>query len=64
MRTWAIAAGVVAGVSLILGIISRILLVPISFGFVTLEAITFLRFTNTCLLAAIFLTALRIAEAK
>lgn len=65
MKGWAIAAGVIAGVSLILGIISRIWLTPIPpAGFVRLEAITYLRFTNTCLLVAILLTAFRIAEEK
>lgn len=44
---------VLAGVSLVMGIISRIMMMPIPPGNCGLEANAFLRFTDTCLLAAI-----------
>lgn len=60
MKKLAIAAMGVAGVSLIVGIISRLTLTPV-FGIL---ANAFLRFTNTSLLAAIALLLLQIVQAK
>ncbi|RKY33954.1 MAG: hypothetical protein DRP69_05745 [Candidatus Duberdicusella sinuisediminis] len=59
MRILGIVALIVAGISLVLGIISRIILQPLPIlpgGGV--EAEVFLNFTNTCLLAAIALAVL------
>ncbi len=59
MRSLAIVALIVAGISLVLGIVSRIILQPLPIlpgGGV--EAEVFLNFTNTCLLAAIALAVL------
>ncbi|MBU1926001.1 MAG: hypothetical protein KKB82_08805 [Candidatus Omnitrophica bacterium] len=44
-----------AGICVILGIISRIMLAPIPSGMNGLEANAFLRFADTCLLATIAL---------
>lgn len=60
MKKLAIAAMGVAGVSLIVGIIAKLSLTPV---FAT-SANAFLRFTNTCLLAAIALLLLQIVKAK
>ena len=46
-------AMVLAGISLLVGIISRALVMPVPPGMYGLEANAFLRFTDTCLLAAI-----------
>jgi hypothetical protein len=46
---------VCAGISLIIGVISRVMVMPIPPGVYGLEANAFLRFTDTCLLAAIAL---------
>ena len=59
MRNLGIVALIVAGISLVLGIISRIILKPLPIlpggG---IEAGVFLDFTNTCLLAAVALGVL------
>jgi len=47
-----------AAISLVLGITSRITLIPIPPGVNGLEANAFLRFTDTCLLAAILFAVL------
>ena len=52
----------VAAVSLVTGIISRIMLVPV--GTIKLYAGAFLQFTNTCLLVAITFVLLQIRKAK
>ncbi|MBI4845547.1 MAG: hypothetical protein HY810_03620 [Candidatus Omnitrophica bacterium] len=46
---------VVAGISFISGLVSRVTVMPIPPGVYGLEANAFLRFTDTCLLAAIAL---------
>ena len=51
-------AMVLAAVSLVIGIVSRITMMPIPSGATGLEANAFLRFTNTCLLAAILFVLL------
>ena len=53
MKTIAYVAVVVAGISLITGIISRWTLTPITLVPGGLEAQAFLTFANTCLLIAI-----------
>jgi len=50
-----------AGISLVIGVISRILVTPIPAGTGGIEANAFLRFTNTCLLAVI---AFKLLEKK
>ena len=52
---------VAAGISLVVGIISRITLTPVGPG---IEAQAFLQFTNTCLLAAIALGVLELLKSK
>ena len=52
---------VVAVVSLVIGIISRINLAPVMFG---LEANALLRFTDTCLLLAIALGLIQMLKSK
>lgn len=54
-------AMVIGGVSLLVGIISRALVMPVPPGVYGLEANAFLRFTDTCFLAAI---AFFLAEKK
>jgi len=64
MKTWRIlmfVAGIVALVSLIIGIISRLTMVPV-FG--TLQASAFLRFADTCLLFALNFGLLQLLQAK
>jgi len=58
MRNLAIVALIVAGISLVLGIISRFMMAPLPLAPTGIEAETFLNFTNTCLLAAIALAVL------
>ncbi|HID10776.1 MAG TPA: hypothetical protein EYP17_05695 [Candidatus Latescibacteria bacterium] len=63
MKAWRIlmyVAGIVALVSLIIGIISRLAMAPIA----GLEANAFLRFTNTCLLFAVNFGLLQLLQAK
>ncbi len=48
----------IAGISLGLGVISRVLVMPIPPGIYGLEANAFLRFADTCLLATIALLLL------
>jgi len=56
---------VVAFVSLVVGIISRLTVTPIPLApGKGIEARAFLAFTNTCLLIAITLTLLKIAKGK
>lgn len=56
---------VVAAISLILGIISRLTLTPVPLASGKgIEAQAFLAFTNTCLLIALTLTVLDIAKKK
>ena len=49
----------IAAVSLVLGIISRLTMLPLPIAPNGLEAQNFLDFTNTCLLAAIALALLK-----
>ncbi|RKY57570.1 MAG: hypothetical protein DRP95_06865 [Candidatus Latescibacterota bacterium] len=63
MKTWRIlmyVAGIVALVSLIIGIISRLALTPIA----GITASAFLRFTDTCLLFAVNFGLLQLLQAK
>ena len=53
---------IVAAISLILGIISRVTLQPI--GPMAIHAQAFLQFTNTCLLVAITFAVLQLLKAK
>ncbi len=53
---------IVAAISLILGIISRVTLQPI--GPMAIQAQAFLQFTNTCLLVAITFAVLQLLKAK
>ena len=56
---------VVAAISLVLGIVSRLTLTPLPLAPGRgIEAQAFLAFTNTCLLIAITLTVLGIAKKK
>jgi hypothetical protein len=56
---------VVAAISLILGVVSRLTLTPLPLAPGRgIEAQAFLAFTNTCLLIAITLTVLDIAKKK
>ena len=59
MEKAAQAALVIAAVSLVMGIVSRILVLPLPPGAAGLEANAFLRFTNTCLLASIAFTLMK-----
>lgn len=54
---------ILAVVSLVIGIISRIMLVPFP-PVINVEANAFVRFTNTCLLFAIALTLLEMLKKK
>ena len=54
----------VAGVSFILGLISRFMMQPLPFAPGGILAGTFVAFTNTCLLAAITFILLDIAHQK
>ena len=49
---------ILAVISLVVGIVSRITMTPIPPGISGLEANAFLRFTNTCLLAGILFALL------
>ncbi|MFH1092670.1 MAG: hypothetical protein V1739_00785 [Candidatus Omnitrophota bacterium] len=49
---------ILAGVSLVIGIVSRITMTPIPAARSGLEAEAFLEFTNTCLLAGILFSLL------
>ena len=51
----------VATVSFVLGLVSRVTLTPFQLGLV---ANSFLRFTNTCLLFAIALSAVKLLNSK
>ncbi len=62
MKAIAYIAIIVGAISLVVGIISRITLTPVGPGAV--EAQAFLRFTNTCLLAAIALGILELVKSK
>jgi len=53
MKKAANIALVLAGISLVVGVVSRLMVMPIPPGMHGLEAGAFLGFTNTCLLAAI-----------
>lgn len=53
MKKLGLVALAVAGVSLVLGIISRFTMVPLPLAPTGIQAVTFLECTNTCLLAAI-----------
>ncbi len=48
----------VAAISLVVGIVSRITMTPVPSAISGLKANAFLRFTNTCLLAAILFSLL------
>lgn len=54
----------IGAISLIVGIISRVTLTPITLVRGGLEAEAFLAFTNTCLLAAIALALLEMLKGK
>lgn len=58
MQKAAQMAMALAVISLVLGIISRITLIPLPPGANGLEANAFLRFTDTCLLASILFVLL------
>ena len=55
-------AVVIAGVSLILGIIARLTMMPL--GPLAIRSQAFLRFTDTCLLVAILCAVLQLVKAK
>jgi len=59
MKKAAKAALILAGLSLLIGIVSRVFVMPIPDDVHGLEANAFLRFTNTCLLASIALSLLK-----
>ena len=59
MKKAARAALILAGLSLLIGIVSRVFVMPIPDDVRGLEANAFLRFTNTCLLASIALSLLK-----
>ncbi len=61
MKTIINIALVLAAISLIIGIISRLTLTPVGPG---IEAQAFLQFTNTCLLAVIALGVLELLKSK
>ncbi len=63
MKTLSIIAIVVAAVSALLGIISRIMIQPF-FGGLRVEAHAFLQFSSVCLLFAIALGTLKLLEKK
>ena len=53
---------IVAAISLIVGIVSRLTLTPV--GPMMIQAQAFLQFTNTCLLVAITFAVLQLLKAK
>jgi len=53
---------IVAAISLIVGIVSRITIIPV--GPMRIQAQAFLQFTNTCLLVAITFAVLQLLKAK
>jgi len=55
---------VIAAISLVAGIISRLSVVPIVLGRAEIFAEAFLAFTNTCLLLAIVLILLQLVKSK
>ncbi len=65
MKTAAYIAMVIAGISFISGLISRLTMTPIAVGYGgALTAQSFLALTNTCLLIAIALILLEILKSK
>lgn len=54
----------VAGVSLLMGIISRVTLRPVPIANTGIEAEAFLNFTNTCLFMAIVLLLQQLVKSK
>ena len=62
MKALSYTALIVAAISLIIGIASRIMVQPI--GPMVIEAQAFLQFTNTCLLAAIAFAVLQLFQSK
>jgi len=64
MKAIAYIAMVVAAISLIAGIISRLTLTPVAIVRGGLEAQALLAFTNTCLLIAITFILLKMLETK
>ena len=65
MKAVANIALVVAAISLVVGIISRLTICPVPIGLGRgIEAESFLAFTNTCLLIAIALMLLQLVKAK
>lgn len=64
MKKIAVTAMIIGMVSLIAGIISRVMVTPLTIVPGGLEANAFLAFTNTCLLFAIALTLLAILNDK
>lgn len=64
MKTITYIAIVVASISLVAGIISRLTFAPIDIVRGGLEAEAFLMFTNTCLLIAITFILLQILKTK
>jgi len=54
-----------AGISLVLGLLSRVMFKPFSMGILAnCNANSFLRFTDTCLLFAIALVAVKLLDSK
>lgn len=64
MKAIAYIAIVIAAISLIVGIISRLTLAPVAMVRGGLEAQALLAFTNTCLLIAITFILLEILKSK
>ncbi len=64
MKTIAYIAMAVAAISLVVGIISRFTVTPVSIIQGEIEAHTFLEFTNTCLLIAVTFILLHILKTK
>lgn len=62
MKTIAYVVLIVGGISLIMGIISRLTLTPVGAG--RIEAQAFLAFANTCFLAAITFILLQMLKNK
>jgi len=61
MKTLVILCVVAAAVSILAGVVSRVILIPFIFG---IEANAFLRFANTALFFAIALSLIQIAKIK
>ncbi len=62
MKTIVNISLIIAAISLIVGIISRITIAPV--GPMQIEAQAFLEFTNTCLLVALTFAVLQLLKSK